>query len=405
MIFIAGQTCYSITYLHANVANTSSSIEPYRMIKGHEKVPQKPFQLGSSLFSSILLHFYKIRLKQNVISDHRKDRRDWGKKLRVYVLVMTDNLQNWELCLTIVSALIQTNLDLHHIKYQVTVLTYPSQTLSLPAHVSADTIKHRMSDFSSESLQAALKSQDLVISTTSGSDSELQIRIVDAAVAAGVKRFIPHEFGQDTLNKNIQARISKYGGRAEVLSHLRQIRESDPSFEWVAVATGYTLDRGLISGDLGLDMEWHSATIHGIGTESFAVSGLERVGLVILKVIQHWDQIKNSYIYAAGAITSANEILRSAERITGCEWTVGNYDVEDCVREGEARIKRGFPDAGMTLLERSVLYDEGLNACSPFQQQSSNDVLQLPSESIDKIVETAFHDLKRHGKPGCGCSS
>lgn len=239
----------------------------------------------------------------------------------------------------------------------------------------------------------------------SGGDSDLQIRIIDAAIAAGVKRFVPHEFGHDTMNKEIQLRITKYAGRAKVIEHLRKASDANADFQWVGVATGYTLDTNLISGSFGYDMEWHSATIHGIGTEPFAVSSLQRIGQVVQRVVAYWEDVKNTYIYAAGAMTSANEILRSAEKVTGHEWTVGNYDVKECIREGEARIQRGFPDSGMFLLERSVLYDEQLDASGPFTLSRANQMLDLPTESVQVIVKTAYHDLKHHGRPGCGCST
>ena len=289
------------------------------------------------------------------------------------------------------------------LKYQVSVLTFPSQTLSLPTHVSPSAVEHKKSDFTPKSLEAAFAEQDLVISTMSGGDDELQTRIIDAVLAAGVKRFIPHEFGHDTLNKGIQNRIPKYAGRAKVLKHLES--KANHEFDYIGIATGYTLDSNLISGTMGFDMQWHSATIHGIGTEPFAASSLERIGHVVVSVIQHWDVIKSDYIYAAGVVTSANEVLRCAEQATGQEWTVGNHDVEDSVREGESRIERGFPDAGMALLERSVLYDERLDAVAPFKMNSASELLGLKVESVAEIVTKAYHDLQHYGKPGCGCSS
>jgi hypothetical protein len=316
-----------------------------------------------------------------------------------------DGMQNWGLCLTIINAFFPSTAQTEHIDYQLSVLTYPSQTLSLPRHVSSFMVKHKKCDFSSESLVTSFTGQDLIISTMSGGDSDLQIRIIGAAISAGVKRFIPHEFGHDTMNKEIRNRIVKYAGRGKVIDHLRGVSQGDSGLEWSAIATGYTLDTNLISGNLGLDMEWHSATIHGIGTEPFAASSLERVGKVLSRVVQHWDEVKNQYIYAAGVITSANEVLRSAEKVTGREFTVGNYDVEECIKEGQTRIEKGYPDSGMFLLERSILYDEQLDASAPFRSQSANKVLQLEPETVEVIVERAYHDLKHHGKPGCGCSS
>jgi hypothetical protein len=288
---------------------------------------------------------------------------------------------------------------------QLSVLTNPSQWLRLPPHLSTGVISHQKSDFSPASLESALAGQDLVISTTAGGDSDKQIRTIDAAIAAGVRRFLPHEFGHDTLNKGISSRVLKSAGRAKVIEHLQAASKDTPDFEWVGVATGYTLDTGLLSGNMGFDMEWHSATIHGIGTETFAASSLQRVGQVVARVIDHWDEVANQYIYAAGVLTSANEVLRSAEKATQREFTVGNYDIEECIKEGQARIQRGYPDSGMFLLERSILYDEELNASEPFRTSIVNRSLQLESEAVEDIVASAYHDLKHHGKPGCGCSS
>lgn len=317
---------------------------------------------------------------------------------------MLTQQQNWDLCLSIINALLPSTAQRDSVRH-LTVLTNTSQSLRLPHHVSKDAVEHRKSDFSPGSLQSALAGQDLVISTIAGGDSKQQNQIIDAAVAAGVKRFIPHEFDHDTMNRAIQRRIVKYAGRAKVVDHLHKVSKSNPGFEWAAAATGCTLDKSLISGDLGFDFEWQSATIHGIGTEKFAASSLQRVGQVVARMVEHWDAIRNQYIYAAGVLTSANEVLGSAEKAMQREWTVGNYDVEECIREGEARIQRGYPDSGMVLLERSILYDDALHADEAFEMRSANATLQLAAESVESIVTRAYHDVQQHDKPGCGCSS
>lgn len=307
--------------------------------------------------------------------------------------------------MSIINALLPSERSQAQPIFQLSVLTNPSQWLRLPPHLPTGVVKHQKSDFSAASLKSAFAGQDLIISTTAGGDSDQQFGIIDAAVAAGVRRFMPHEFGHDTLNRRISKRILKSAGRAKVIKHLQTTSSTNVGFEWVGVATGYTLDTGLISGNMGLDLEWHSATVHGIGTENFAASSLQRVGQVVARVVAHWEEVKNQYIYAAGLLTSANEVLRSAEKATRREFTVGNYNVEDCIREGETRIERGYPDSGMFLLERSILYDEELKAAEPFELHSSNQLLELAPESVETVVANAYHDFEHHGKPGCGCSS
>jgi hypothetical protein len=235
--------------------------------------------------------------------------------------------------------------------------------------------------------------------------AEQQILLIDAAVAAGVQRFIPCEFAHDTLNKQIQARLPKYAAQADIINYLRSMSKSNLNFEWTAVATGYTLDMKLMGGDFGFDMEWHSANINGTGTEPFAVSSLSRIGDAVTSVIRHWDEVKNQYLYAASVVTTANEVLKYVEETTKREYTVGYSDVEECIEEAEKRIQRGFPDSGMFLFERSILYDVRLDASAPFASQSANKLLQLPPESVETIIKKAHHELKHHGKPGCACST
>jgi len=181
--------------------------------------------------------------------------------------------------------------------------------------------------------------------------------------------------------------------------------KSDPTFEQTAIATGYTLDTNLISGNMSLDMEWHSATIHGIDTEPFAASSLERVGSVVAQTIDHRDEVKNQYIYVAGVVTSANEVLKSAEKATGRAFTIGNYNVEESILEAHQRIESGYPDSGMFLLERSILYDEQVDAEAPFRTRSMNEKLGLCSKSVQAIVEKAYDDLKHRSNSGCACST
>ena len=165
------------------------------------------------------------------------------------------------------------------------------------------------------------------------------------------------------------------------------------------------LDTALLTGNLGFDLEWQSSTINGSGKEVFPSTSLGRVGIVVKSILEHWNDLNNQYIYAAGVLATGNELVESLERASGSKWSVGYSDVEDCIREGESRLTRGFMDSGMFLLERSVVYDESLYATVPLQRHSANQRLRLEPESVDGIALKAYHDFKHRGKPGCGCES
>lgn len=269
---------------------------------------------------------------------------------------------------------------------------------------SAKGVTLHNSDFTPTSLSAIFRkvAPELVISTFAGGSYEAQRAVIDSAIGAGVRCFIPAEFGQDALNEGIQQRLPPSKERATVIGYLEELSR-EGRIEWTAIATGCLLDHGLRSGNIGFDLQWQSATLHGSGDERFAASSTPWLGQVVFKVIEHWDSVRNQYLYAAGFTTTANDMLRCLEHVTGKQWEAGRGEVADCIHEAERRIDRGFPDAGMFLMERSILYDEKLDAVRPFVEKDAKAKLGLQGERLEDVVKEAMHHHDHHGKGGCGC--
>ncbi|KAI4146986.1 MAG: hypothetical protein LQ340_005736, partial [Diploschistes diacapsis] len=57
-------------------------------------------------------------------------------------------------------------------------------------------------DYPEAGLVAAFKCQDVVIATVTIQGIGQQKPVIDAALKAGVKRFVPFEFGTDTFKEN-----------------------------------------------------------------------------------------------------------------------------------------------------------------------------------------------------------
>jgi hypothetical protein len=242
-----------------------------------------------------------------------------------------------------------------------------------------------------------------LISTSAGGSYDTQKFIIDAAVKAQIPRFIAAEFSHDSLNTKLHDRLPPNRERARVIEYLRE-QASSGRIAWAGIATGITLDQGLLGGKLGFDIKWQSATLHGRGDERFPASSSLWIGKVVAAVIEHWDDVENQYIYAAGLTISANDIIAALEKETGKTFEIGRHDVEQCVREAERRLEQGFPDAGMFLMERSVLYDTALDAVGAFEREDAKAALELEGERLEQIIHGVLHDKEHHrGKPGCGC--
>lgn len=86
---------------------------------------------------------------------------------------------------------------------------------------------------------SAFKDQDAVILTT-GHGLTNPNGIVDAAIKAGVKRFVPSEFGSNTQNKGAVGLASMMAGKAALVDYLRS--KESTGLTWTALATGIFFD-------------------------------------------------------------------------------------------------------------------------------------------------------------------
>jgi uncharacterized protein YbjT (DUF2867 family) len=119
--------------------------------------------------------------------------------------------------------------------FTVTVLSREDSKSTFPSE--AKVVK---TDYSPESLAKAFDGQDAVISIVGNAGFADQTKIIDAAVAAGVKRFVPSEFGSDTDNSDVRAIVPIFNGKKQVVDYLKG-KESD-TFSWTALITGPFFD-------------------------------------------------------------------------------------------------------------------------------------------------------------------
>ena len=84
---------------------------------------------------------------------------------------------------SIVDALIKAN-------FKVTILSRESSTKTF-----AEDIEVLRTDYTRNSLVSAFTNQDAVVSTIATFSTHIQASIIDAAIEAGVKRFVPSEYG------------------------------------------------------------------------------------------------------------------------------------------------------------------------------------------------------------------
>lgn len=132
----------------------------------------------------------------------------------------------------------------------MTVLTRQESTASFPA-----TAKVQRVDYDSKaSLVAALQGQDAVVSTIGGAALAKQQLLIDAAVEAGVQRFLPSEFGSDTTNPKAAA-LPVFRAKVEARKTLAdRAAAANPagSFSYTALITGPLLGWAVTEGFMSI---------------------------------------------------------------------------------------------------------------------------------------------------------
>lgn len=136
---------------------------------------------------------------------------------------------------TVVKALVDA-------RFNVSILTRQESPANIP-----DNVKVITSDYSPESLVKSLDGQDAVVCTIgSGPALACQNEIIDAAMKAGVKRFIPSEFGGNTQTETDPDFLKLNGVKVQVMNHLKEVAAANPGFSWTGISTGVLFD--LVSG-------------------------------------------------------------------------------------------------------------------------------------------------------------
>lgn len=122
-------------------------------------------------------------------------------------------------------------------KITVTVLTRQesSSTTEFPVGVTV----HK-TDFSPSSLRPLLRGQDVLISAVGGTAFTEQKKFVDAAIEAGVKRFIPSEFSTSSEDDAVIQLLPLFQQKRDIINYLKDKEEEGLS--WTGIATSGLFD-------------------------------------------------------------------------------------------------------------------------------------------------------------------
>ncbi|KAL0941132.1 isoflavone reductase family protein (NmrA-like family protein) [Colletotrichum truncatum] len=267
-------------------------------------------------------------------------------------------------------------------KFNVSGLTRDSSTAVLP-----EGVKHLKTDFSEESLVEAFTNQDAVISTISGiqpgGSLTIQNVLVDVAIKAGVKIFVPSEYGIDTSDPSASKFIPFLSDKIETLNYLK---EREDKISWTALVTGAMFDWGLnIPGFGGWNVAARTVTIFDGGDTPYEATNLDQVGRAIAKSLKKPGLTRNQYVYANSFTITQNETLKALEKATGDKFAVSQGTVDELWQEGASQVENGQPLGTLAMVAGATYGKGGLSRFS-VTKGLWNERLGLPQENLEEFI-------------------
>jgi hypothetical protein len=244
----------------------------------------------------------------------------------------------------------------------------------------------RTIDYSSPStIVDALKGQDAVISALNHGYLSHQRALLDASVSAGVQRFIPSEFGSDTLNAKAGA-LPVFAHKKKEQSYFEELA-AEEKITYTIVFGGPFLDFGLDHGFLGVDLKNRKYTYLDGGVSKFSTSTMATVGNAVIGVLSKPEETKNRAVYVQDRAFSIKELYGLTKKAVGGEnWTEVDGG-ETAVREKESyeKLAKGEKNMGVFVnFLMNAIFREGYGG---HFQKLDNELLGIKELKDGEVVE------------------
>lgn len=235
----------------------------------------------------------------------------------------------------------------------------------------SDTVKPALSgvmvfevDYSNQDeLRSVLTGQDAVLSAlgdTAGAVAA-QKALIEASIATGVKRFIPSEFGSDTMHP----RVRSFPFFADKLKHqdlLKDAAAEHPTFSYSTLITGPFLDWGLAVVPFIINVGSRSAqgtyhmrliesydeltkeVVYDGGDVPFSTTRVSTLAKAVVATLQKPEETKNRTLYIHDAIITQNQLIARSQTLSG-EIPFTRSEVSTKALEKEAWSMYGDPTA------------------------------------------------------------
>ncbi|KAK6063759.1 oxidoreductase [Seiridium cupressi] len=269
---------------------------------------------------------------------------------------------------------------IHSRKFNVRVLKRVGSESSYAA--GAEVVEVEFSSL--ESLKAGFKDQDAVICIINDSAIPGQKLMIDAAIAAGVKRFLPSNFGSNMANLNTRKNPT-FTHKIAVEEYLIE-KSKTSALTYTFVYNGPFLDFCLQHNIL-LDISKYQPAVFDGGDTTFSSTTMPTVGDAVVGVLTHLAETQNRSVYVSEVVISQNQVLSLAKQIAPNKpWEPVHVKLGELVAASKEKLAQGHFDLAtvLPLLVQSMVdpefggrYDANDNKLLGVKEKSEDIVIDL----------------------------
>ncbi|GFF56722.1 hypothetical protein IFM62136_03199 [Aspergillus lentulus] len=237
--------------------------------------------------------------------------------------------------------------------FTVTVFTRSRDSLQgIPAEVKVAEV-----DYSSAgSLEVALRGHDAVVSTLALQAIPLQKLAIDASILAGVRRFVPADFGALTVDPRADA-LPNHGRLLEIQQYLRE-KASSGELEYTIFAVGPFLEN-VLSKPFALNYESHTAVLYDDGNHPFSTTSVNTIGKAVAAALKDARATKNRVLRIHNTVLTQQKLLALARKhaAPGVVWKESRVDADAELASAIKRVTTGdlSPLALLAVIRAAVL--------------------------------------------------
>lgn len=302
-------------------------------------------------------------------------------------LLFTDILQaSGDLGRAILHALIESRL------FTITVLTRQESSAQFDPSLRVVRVDYT----SVADLTAALTGQDAVVSVLNSDTIETQLPLIEASLAAGVKRFIPSEFSANNGNPKA-ATLPAYKSKIAVHEVVQRHARENPQFTYSVIRNGPFLD-WCLDHNFFLAMKSGSNSVaittpfYDGGDRPFSTATLATIGKAVVGVLRQSEETRNRVVFVHDLVTTQQKILALARKIApDREWSPVDVNTAEMEVQARENYDQGKTDilSLMGCFIRAV-FAEGYGG--EFEAVD-NELLGIPLKTDGDLEELVRHAL------------